>query len=52
MISHDMRLISQCAQEIYVCDHKKVTKYRGDIMDFKLHSRKENTKKLAQHMNG
>lgn len=52
MISHDMRLISQCAQEIYVCDEKKVTKYRGDIMDFKMHSRKENTKKLAQHMNG
>ena len=52
MISHDMRLISQCAEEIYICDHKKVTKYRGDIMDFKLHSRKENTKKLAQHMNG
>ena len=52
MISHDMRLISQCAQEIYVCDHKKVTKYRGDIMDFKLHTKKENTKKLAQHMNG
>ncbi|KAL7511322.1 hypothetical protein ACHAXN_008246 [Cyclotella atomus] len=52
MISHDMRLISQCAQEIYVCDHKKVTKYRGDIMDFKLHTKKENNKKLAQHMNG
>merc|ERR1712238_10018 len=52
MISHDMRLISQCAQEIYVCDDKKITKFRGDIMDFKLHSRKENTKKLAQHMNG
>jgi len=52
MISHDMRLISQCAQEIYICDHKKVTKYRGDIMDFKLHSKKENRKKLEQHMNG
>ena len=26
MISHDMRLISQCAQEIYVCDHKKMIK--------------------------
>lgn len=52
MISHDMRLISQCAQEIYVCDEKKVTKYRGDIMDFKMHTRKENNKKLAQHMNG
>ena len=52
MISHDMRLISQCAQEIYICDHKKVTRYNGDIMDFKLHSKKENRKKLEQHMNG
>lgn len=52
MISHDMRLISQCAQEIYICDDKKVTKYRGDIMDFKMHTKKENSKKLAQHMNG
>lgn len=52
MISHDMRLISQCAEEIYVCDKKKITKYRGDIMDFKLHQKKENNKKLAQHQNG
>lgn len=52
MISHDMRLISQCAQEIYICDYKKVTKYTGDIMDFKLQARKENSKKLAQHLNG
>eukprot|EP00339_Tiarina_fusa_P013113 CAMPEP_0117058222 /NCGR_PEP_ID=MMETSP0472-20121206/40447_1 /TAXON_ID=693140 ORGANISM="Tiarina fusus, Strain LIS" /NCGR_SAMPLE_ID=MMETSP0472 /ASSEMBLY_ACC=CAM_ASM_000603 /LENGTH=701 /DNA_ID=CAMNT_0004775465 /DNA_START=220 /DNA_END=2325 /DNA_ORIENTATION=+ len=52
IISHDMRLISQCAEEIYICDHKKVTKYNGDIMKFKLHTKKENNKKLAQHMNG
>lgn len=52
MISHDMRLISQCAEEIYICDHKKITKYRGDIMDFKLHTKKENNKRLAQHQNG
>jgi len=52
MISHDMRLISQCAQEIYVCDKKKITKYRGDIMNFKLHQKKENNAKLAQHQNG
>lgn len=52
MISHDMRLISQCAEQIYICDHKKVTRYQGDIMDFKLHAKKENSKKLAQHMNG
>ena len=52
MISHDMRLISQCADQIYICDHKKVERYNGDIMKFKLHTRKENSKKLAQHMNG
>lgn len=52
MISHDMRLISQCAEQIYICDHKKITRYEGDIMKFKLHSQKENKKKLAQHMNG
>jgi len=52
MVSHDMRLISQCAEQIYVCDHKKVTRYEGDIMKFKLHQKKENAKNLAQHMNG
>ena len=52
IISHDMRLISQCAQEIYICDNKSVTKYNGDIMKFKLHTKKEGQKKLAQHMNG
>lgn len=52
MISHDMRLISQCAQEIYICDQKKITKYRGDIMKFKMHTKKENNKRLAQHQNG
>jgi len=52
MISHDMRLISQCAEQIYVCDNKKITRYEGDIMNFKLHTQKANKKKLAQHMNG
>mmetsp|Transcript_8919 Transcript_8919/g.12947 ORF Transcript_8919/g.12947 Transcript_8919/m.12947 type:complete len:144 (+) Transcript_8919:2035-2466(+) len=52
VISHDMRLISQVAEEIYMCDRKKITKYTGDIMDFKLHTKKENSKRLAQHQNG
>jgi ATP-binding cassette subfamily F protein 2 len=47
-----MRLISQVAEEIYVCDKKAITKYRGDIMDFKLHAQKENNARLAQHQNG
>ena len=52
MISHDMRLISQCAEKIYICDDKKIELFRGDIMDFKLATRRANSKKLAQHMNG
>jgi ATP-binding cassette subfamily F protein 2 len=52
MISHDMRLISQCAEQIYVCDHKKIELYRGDIKDFKLHQKEVNQTKLTQHLNG
>jgi len=52
VISHDMRLISQVAQEIYICDKKAIKKYNGDIMDFKMHTRKENNKRLSQHQNG
>jgi ATP-binding cassette, subfamily F, member 2 len=52
MISHDMRLISQCAQEIYICDNKSITKFAGDILKFKMKTKAENSKKLAQHMNG
>ena len=51
-ISHDMRLISQCAEKIYICDKKKITLYKGDIMDFKLHTKGEVNKKLSQHQNG
>merc|ERR1711935_414367 len=52
MISHDMRLISQCAQQIYICDEKKITRYNGDIMQFKMKTKKATQKKLSQHMNG
>jgi len=52
VISHDMRLISQCAEEIYVCNDKSVTKYKGDIMSFKMHAKKDHSARLAQHQNG
>jgi len=52
MISHDMRLISQCAEKIYICDNKSITEYKGDIMKFKMKTKKDNDKKLSQHMNG
>ena len=53
-------LALQVAEEIWICDHKSVTKYDGDIMNFKLMMRKEIKKSgaggkpaaMTQHING
>lgn len=37
LVSHDMRLISQVAKEIWMVDNKTVTKFVGEINDFKMH---------------
>lgn len=39
LVSHDMRLISQVAKEIWICDHKTITKWNDDIQSFKMHMR-------------
>ena len=39
LVSHDMRLISQVAKEIWICDNKSIEKYRGDILNFKMDMR-------------
>jgi ATP-binding cassette subfamily F protein 2 len=36
LVSHDMRLISQVTKELWICDHKKVELFRGDILKFKV----------------
>lgn len=41
LVSHDMRLISQVAKEIWICDDKTITTYRGDIMNFKMDMRSQ-----------
>jgi len=41
LVSHDFRLINQVAKEIWVCEDKKVTRWEGDIMDFKQHLKKK-----------
>ena len=41
LVSHDMRLISQVAKEIWICDDKTITPYRGDIMNFKMDMRRQ-----------
>ncbi|KAK7248173.1 ABC transporter [Aureococcus anophagefferens] len=40
LVSHDMRLISQVAEEIWIID-KGVSKYTGDILNFKMDLRKQ-----------
>jgi ATP-binding cassette subfamily F protein 2 len=39
LVSHDFRLINQVAREIWVCEKQAVTRWEGDIMDFKEHLR-------------
>jgi len=41
LVSHDMRLISQVANEIWICDNKTITKYQGDIQSFKMDMREQ-----------
>ena len=41
LVSHDMRLISQVAKEIWICDNKTVSKYKGDIQNFKMDMRSQ-----------
>ena len=37
LVSHDFRLIDQVAEQIWVCDQKKVTTWKGDIRAYKEH---------------
>ncbi len=41
LVSHDMRLISQVAKEIWICDNRTIEKYKGDIMNFKMDMRQQ-----------
>jgi len=35
LVSHDMRLISVVAKELWLCENGTVTKYQGDILEYK-----------------
>jgi ATP-binding cassette subfamily F protein 2 len=35
VVSHDLRLIAQIADEIWICDKGKVDRFNGDITDYK-----------------
>jgi len=40
LVSHDFRLINQVAKEIWVCENKTVTPWKGSIISYKEHLRK------------
>jgi ATP-binding cassette subfamily F protein 2 len=35
LVSHDFRLISQVAKEIWLCEDGKITTFKGSIADYK-----------------
>jgi ATP-binding cassette subfamily F protein 2 len=37
LVSHDFRLIDQVADAIWICEHQKVTVWKGDIISYKDH---------------
>lgn len=39
LVSHDFRLISQVAKEIWICENSTIRKWDKDIMDYKNHLR-------------
>jgi len=41
LVSHDFRLVAQVTEEIWVCDNQTITKWDGDIFNFKTHLRKK-----------
>ncbi|CAK4071140.1 unnamed protein product [Aphanomyces euteiches] len=41
LVSHDMRLISQVAKEIWLVEDQKIRVYEGEISDFKMRVRKQ-----------
>jgi ABC-type methionine transport system ATPase subunit len=48
LVSHDMRLISQVAKEIWVVDNHTVMKYVGEIADFKMQVRDSGRSRASQ----
>lgn len=41
LVSHDFRLINQVAHEIWVCENQTVSRWGGDILEFKEHLKKK-----------
>lgn len=48
LVSHDFRLINQVAEEIWVCEKQAVTKWNGNIIDYKDHLKKDIAKEQVK----
>eukprot|EP00993_Chasmostoma_nieuportense_P005925 NODE_653_length_1976_cov_334.965928_g605_i0.p1 GENE.NODE_653_length_1976_cov_334.965928_g605_i0~~NODE_653_length_1976_cov_334.965928_g605_i0.p1 ORF type:complete len:593 (+),score=112.10 NODE_653_length_1976_cov_334.965928_g605_i0:213-1781(+) len=49
LVSHDIRLIAQVAEEIWICEDGKIDKFKGDIRDYKRHIEKRVLEANAAH---
>lgn len=52
LVSHDFRLVSQVAEEVWVCDNQGIQKWDGDIFSFKNHLRKQIDKEISSREKG
>ncbi|KAJ6647885.1 ATP-binding cassette sub-family F member 2 [Pseudolycoriella hygida] len=48
LVSHDFRLINQVANEIWICENETVTKWNGNILDYKDHLKKRIIKDIEK----
>jgi len=49
VVSHDLRLIAQIADEIWICEKGKVQRFNGEIADYKKHVQREVERMEADH---
>lgn len=49
LVSHDFRLINQVAEEIWICEKLTVTKWKGGILDYKDHLKKNLERQQAKN---
>merc|ERR1719263_2522237 len=52
LVSHDFRLLEQVADNIWVCDEKKITPWKGDIQGYKAKLRKDMATASAKMFTG
>ena len=52
LVSHDFRLLEQAAEEIWVCDNKTITPWKGNIQSYKSHLRKQMEQQAGKMFTG